>query len=269
MNEMLKTAVSAAQQAGEYMLLAANNLSALHVEQKSLHDYVSEVDRECERKIRDLVLAAYPDHQFWGEEFGLTPSSQAAGKGVRWIVDPLDGTTNFLRGIPHFAISIAVEIDGALAHGVIFDPSKNELFTASCGHGSFLNGKRLSLEPQPNFAGALLATGVPYSGVRLAEIASFSATMEHLLAHQTSGIRRLGSAALDLAYVAAGRYDGFWEAGLQAWDIAAGALLVVEAGGVVADFRGQAGYIESGDVVAAPIGVFEKIVEATSSCYSR
>lgn len=267
MNPMLDIAVSAARKAGDYILESVTEIENLKIEQKSQHDFVSEVDRTSERMIREIVNKEFPDHAFIGEEFG--ESDDFSDRHIKWIVDPLDGTTNFIRGIPHFAVSIAIEIDGELEHGVVYDPSKNELFQASKGQGCFLNGTKVLMDNTRPFAGALLATGVPFSGAVLEELDGFTQTMAFLLKRGTSGIRRLGSAALDLAYVAAGRYDGFWEAQLQPWDIAAGILLVKEAGGQVTDFTGQNHCLPCGDVVAASSQVLPLMVAATQLGYHR
>jgi len=266
MNEILSLAVKAAQASGRMILESSKNIDTLKIEQKSLHDYVSEVDRNSELIIRDLIREIFPNHAFIGEEFGEIGKQTSE---YQWVVDPLDGTTNFLREIPHYAVSIAVLRNQVLEHAVVFDPAKDELFCASRGDGCTLNGNPISVSNAPSIEGALLATGVPFSGQLLIEIDSFTATMNSVLAKQTSGIRRLGSAALDLAYVAAGRYDAFWEARLQPWDIAAGALLVSEAGGRVSDFNGNHRYMQSGDIVAASPNVMAELVSTTQKCYQR
>ena len=266
MDSILSVAISAAQIAGEVIQRGAGDLAKLQVEQKELHDYVSEVDRESEAQIRAIVAKHFPQHAFMGEEHGFKGDHAAE---YQWIVDPLDGTTNFLRGIPHYAVSIAVTQHAKLLHAVVYDPSKDELFVASKGGGASLNGQVIRVIELPNVRSALLATGVPFSGQNLAEVDSFSNTMQALLAKQTSGIRRLGSAALDLAYVAAGRYDGYWEAMLKPWDIAAGVLLVEEAGGRVASFDGGDSYLESGDIVAGSAGLVEDMLLETSRFYRR
>ena len=263
---IMTVAIDAARAAGQLMLDASQDLAGLSIEQKSLHDYVSEVDRNCEVTIAGIVKHHFPDHAFVGEEFGGTGDDQAE---FRWIVDPLDGTTNFLRAIPHYAVSIAVQQAGTIRHAVVYDPAKQELFTASLGEGAFLNNQLISVSRAADIRGALLATGVPFSGKNLAEIGSFTSALESMLAMHTSGIRRLGSAALDLAYVAAGRYEGYWEANLNAWDIAAGVLLVQEAGGQVSDLAGGDSWLQSGDIVAASPGVLQQMVSVTSQFYSR
>lgn len=268
MSTIIDTAVAAARAAGNEIRAASAQIGSLEIEQKSAFDYVSNVDRESEALIKSIIANAFPTHDVLGEEYGLQKASDGSNQPL-WIVDPLDGTTNFIRQIPHFAVSIAVQINGELAHAVVYDVAKDELFQASLGQGCLLNGRALRPLTQRDFSGALLATGVPFSGQMLAEYGAFSGTMSDLLSCGTSGIRRLGSAALDLAYVAAGRYDGYWEARLNPWDIAAGALLVQEAGGLVSNFIGEAGFLESGDIVAAPNGIHANLVAVTAVHYAR
>lgn len=260
---ILEIAKQAAYKGGEIISKGAENLSALDVQQKSLHDYVSDIDRNSELAIKKHILDTFPDHQVLGEEYG----ADGRYSNVQWIVDPLDGTTNFLRGIPHYAVSIGVLINGVLEYSVVFDPAKNELFSAQRGRGAFLNDKAIYTSQLASIRGGLYATGVPFSGANLTSVDCFSRTMIDVLNTQTSGIRRLGSAALDLAYVAAGRYDGYWEANLQQWDIAGGILLVTEAGGLVSDLQGGDGYLESGDVVAATKGAHSGLVAITVENY--
>lgn len=264
----IEVAISTAIEAGELVLSASQRLEALNIEQKSPRDYVSEVDRDSERLIKERILQAFPDDGFLGEEFGQEDSA-LAGESTSWIVDPLDGTTNFIRGIPHYAISIARRKGAEVDVAVVYDPVKEELFSASLGNGAFLNGNAISVSKPEAFDGALIATGVPFSGKLLDELALFTGTLTDLLDQKTSGIRRLGSAALDLAYVAAGRYDGFWEARLQPWDIAAGALLVKEAGGQVNDFAAGNDYLISGDIVASSGAVLDVLAEACQINYGR
>lgn len=265
MHEILKVAISAARAGGDVIKRGANQRGSLKIEQKSLHDYVSEVDRNSEKAIRETILSAFPKQQIIGEEYGVIGQNT----GVQWIIDPLDGTTNFLRAIPHYAVSIGVMVDAVLEHAVVFDPAKNELYRASRGQGAFLNDKQIHVSSIESARGGLYATGVPFSGDNLAEVDSFTATMLDLLDIETSGLRRLGAAALDLAYVAAGRYDGFWEAKLKLWDIAAGALLVQEAGGTVSDLHGRDQYLESGDIVAASPNAHSALVKISTENYRR
>ena len=265
MKTIIEVAVDAAQRAGVFIQKAADDLSILNIEEKSLNDYVSEVDRGSEKIITDAIIDAFPDHQILGEEYGIQGEQNAQWQ---WVIDPLDGTTNFLRSIGHYAVSIGILENGVLQHGVVFDPVKNELFTASKGKGAFLNGVLISVSNVDSIKGGLFATGVPFSGVNLDNIDSFTGTMTDILSCQTSGIRRLGAAALDLAYVAAGRYDGFWEAHLKIWDIAAGVLLVKEAGGAVSDFSGNESYLSNGNVAAAPLKVHDQMLSICAKHYT-
>lgn len=260
---MLELAIEAAKQAGSYLRNAQTRLSELTVEQKQPNDYVTEVDRQAESIITALVKECYPSHAILGEEFGLQGATNAE---YTWVIDPLDGTTNFLRSIGHFAVSIAVIHQGQPIVGVVYDPIKDELFSAAHNAGAFLNGVRIHVSDKP-IQGSLLATGVPYSGDRLAQLGDFQSTLSQLLGMQTSGLRRLGAAALDLAYVAVGRYEGFWEAGLNQWDIAAGVLLVNEAGGKVSSLTGEEDYLSSGDILAANSMVFDAMLSVTRSNY--
>lgn len=248
MKELLDTACKAAVEAGQFIQQGAQNRRDLLIEQKSLYDYVSEVDRGAEAIIREHISQHFPDHAVLGEELG---SSDKGESDYQWVIDPLDGTTNFVRGIPHYAVSIAIFFQAELIVGVVFDPVKNDLFTAVKGQGAFLNKYAIQASDLPSVEGALLATGIPFNGENLQKIEMFSNAMQALLAQKTAGIRRLGSAALDLAYVAAGRYDGFWEANLKIWDIAAGVLLVQESGGYVSDFQGSDDFLRSGHIIAS------------------
>lgn len=261
---MLSVAIEAARSAGRLIQDAAGDLGQLQVEEKSLNDFVSQVDRNSEAVIAKLVRQNFPDHAFFGEEFGLVGEKNAE---YTWIVDPLDGTTNFIRGIPHYAVSIAITRNGKVTHGVVFDPAKDELYTAITAGGAQLNGEPINVSRAKGVSGSLLSTGVPFSGQLLADLDSFTNSMQALLAYETSGIRRLGAAALDLAYVAAGRYDGYWEAKLKPWDIAAGALLVKEAGGQVCDFAGGEEYLASGNIVAACPSLINDMISVTSRYY--
>jgi len=264
MDTILETAIYAAQQAGEFIQNSAQNISDLNVEQKSLHDYVSEVDRGSEDRITSIIKHAFPTHRLKGEEHG-----EQAGQNTDycWVIDPLDGTTNFLRGIPHYAVSIALLIKGVPSVAVVYDPAKNEMFTAVKGQRAKLNDQQIVCSNSKSAKGGLYATGVPFSGKPLEKLNAFTNTMHGILALQTSGIRRLGAAALDLAYVATGRYDGFWESNLQIWDIAAGVLLVQEAGGVVTDLHGRADYLETGNVLAANKSTHKELLEVCSQQY--
>jgi len=247
MHPMLNIAVKAARAAGDIIIRHVDRIDGLQVEQKTRNDYVSEVDRAAEQAIIRIIRRAYPDHGILAEESGTRD-----GTAYEWIIDPLDGTTNFLHGFPQYAVSIAVRQGARIEHGVVYDPLKQELFTASRGNGASLNGRRIRVAGLRDLRGALLGTGIPYREDQ--DLALFLETLRSLVPG-TAGVRRAGSAALDLAYVAAGRLDGFWEFGLNIWDMAAGCLLVQEAGGVVSDLHGGGEHLRTGDVLAANIKV--------------
>ncbi|RCU48780.1 MULTISPECIES: inositol-1-monophosphatase [Corallincola] len=255
MHPMLNIAVRAARSAGNIICRAYEQLDLVEAEQKSSNDFVTNVDREAEAAIVHAILKAYPDHQIIGEESGIHGS---ADSDYQWIIDPLDGTTNFLRGVPHFSVSIALKVKGSLDQALVFDPMRNELFTASRGAGAQLNGYRLRCSNAKELTGTLLATGFPFKQKHYLEnyLNIFTTFF-----NQAADIRRAGSAALDLAYVAAGRYDGFWEIGLKPWDTAAGELLVKEAGGLVLDFTGGHNHVESGNVVAGSPKVVKDMLQ--------
>ncbi len=240
---MLNIAIRAAHNAGDFIVRKINKLPDLKVEVKAHNDYVSEVDREAEARIIEDLLKAFPGHGILAEESGVIEGKDE----YRWIIDPLDGTTNYLHGFPHYAVSIACEHRGRMAHGVIYDPFKQELFTASRGDGALLNNRRIRVTNLKTIEGALIATGFPFKNP--AQLDDFLKLFNAFFT-SASDIRRAGSAALDLAYVAAGRLDGYWESGLNAWDLAAGALIVREAGGLVTDYSGDGHFLDNGQVVA-------------------
>lgn len=244
MQPMLNIAIRAARRAGDFILRKINKLPDLQVEVKARNDYVSEVDRQAEAQIIDELLKAYPGHGILAEESGEIEGED----DFRWIIDPLDGTTNFLHGLPHYAVSIACEHQGKLEQAVIYDPFKQELFSASRGDGATLNNRRIRVSKTNNLEAALLATGFPFRHPDHIDI--FHQRFVAFL-RAVADMRRAGSASLDLAYVAAGRFDGFWESGLSSWDVAAGALIVREAGGLVTDFSGDEGFLDKGEIVAA------------------
>ena len=260
MQPMVNIALRAARLAGEMIVKSADNLDLVKVDEKGRHDFVTEVDRRSEETIIYHINKAYPDHRFVGEESGTSGNPDAE---VEWIIDPLDGTTNFVRGIPHVAISIACRIKGKLEHGVILEPFKREEFTASRGHGASLNGRRIRVSGRTEEAGALYATGIPFSAPSFNEMDNYLACM-HDFADNSAGIRRLGVASLDLAYVAAGRMDVFWEMSLKPWDIAAGVLMVREAGGMVSDFQGGESFMQSGNILACTPKLFKPSLKVVS-----
>jgi myo-inositol-1(or 4)-monophosphatase len=255
MHPMLNIAVRAARRAGAIINRAALGGDALVVKAKRVNDYVTQVDRAAEEAIIEIVRKAYPDHGFLAEESGTTSKDAE----YRWIIDPLDGTTNFIHGFPQYGVSIGIEHRGALAHAVVYDPVKNELFTASKGRGAFLNDRRVRVSKCTRLHDALIGTGFPFKEVSRLEL--YTRQLARLM-QSSAGVRRAGAAALDLAYVACGRLDGFWELGLSPWDMGAGTLLIQEAGGLVADLDGEAGFMESGDICAATPKIFPTLLEA-------
>jgi myo-inositol-1(or 4)-monophosphatase len=239
---ILNIAVNAARAAGNIIIRALDRLDTIHVSQKNPNDYVTDIDRKAEQEIINIIRKAHPQHEILGEESGRT-----AGKDYTWIIDPIDGTRNFIHGFPQFAVSIGISYKGKIEHGVIYDPVRQELFTASRGKGARLNDKRIRVSQRSELEGCLLATGFNYGGSKPLLTAHLQ-VLETLIP-LCGDIRRPGAATLDLAYVACGRLDGFWEAGLKIWDIAAGILLVKEAGGLVCDTDGSDNYLQSGNVV--------------------
>ncbi|MBD9482338.1 inositol monophosphatase [Pseudomonas sp. PDM14] len=260
MQPMLNIALRAARSAGELIFRSIERLDVISVSEKDAHDYVSEVDRAAEQTIIQALQKAYPTHSFLGEEGGLI-EGKGEGADYQWIIDPLDGTTNFLRGVPHFAVSIACKYRGRLEHAVVLDPVRQEEFTASRGRGAAINGRRLRVSTRKSLDGALLGTGFPFREEQLDHLDSYLGMFRSLVG-QTAGIRRAGAASLDLAYVAAGRYDAFWEFGLSEWDMAAGALLIQEAGGLVSDFSGGHDFLEKGQIVAGNTKCFKAVLTA-------
>lgn len=258
MQPMLNIAHNAARKAGNKILLALERLDHLVVTEKSKNDFVTEIDQEAENEIIYNIRKAYPNHGIIAEESGVHTSPEDE---YRWIIDPLDGTANFMRGIPHFAISIGIEHKGRIEHGLVFDPVRDEVFTASRGRGAFLNNHRIRVSSTTKIEKALLTTGLPFRNRELMEtyMRGFNT-----LAASASDIRRLGSAALDLAYVAAGRFDGYWEYALASWDLAAGSLLVKEAGGYVTDMQGQDNYLDNGNIIAATPKIYPHLFKAVN-----
>jgi myo-inositol-1(or 4)-monophosphatase len=247
MHGILNIAIRAARSAGSIILRNVDRIDALKVSQKGRNDFVSEVDQNAEQEIIRTIHRSYPNHAVLAEESGTTGNHEFV-----WIIDPLDGTTNFLHGFPVFAVSIAVQRRGQLEYAVIFDPMRNELFTAVRGSGATRNDRRIRVTNRTGLEGSLLGTGFPFRGTK--HLDNYLATFRELFL-QSAGIRRAGAAALDLAYVATGRLDGFWEIGLKPWDIAAGALLIREAGGTVTDFAGGANFLDTGNVLAGNLKV--------------
>ena len=257
MEPMLNMALRSARKAGEIIEQAFERLDLVRIEEKGRNDFVSEVDRMAEREIIQSLSRAYPEHRFLGEEGGGTGPEDAE---YQWIIDPLDGTTNFLHGIPQFAVSIACLYRGTLQHGVVIDPIKREEYTASKGKGAMLNGRRMRVSNRKSLENAIIGTGIPFTGYPLEHIDAYAECMKEISV-PTAGIRRAGSAALDLAYVAAGRFDGFWEMGLKEWDMAAGALLIKESGGMLSDFKGGNDWLDSGCLVSATPKAFKPLLQ--------
>jgi myo-inositol-1(or 4)-monophosphatase len=249
----INIAVKAARRAGRIINQAADNLDVLTVRHKSLNDLVSEVDRASEAAIIQIIHAAYPDHAILAEESGASGASEYV-----WIIDPLDGTTNYLHGFPQYCVSIGVAHRGVLTHGVIFDPTRNDLYTASRGRGAFLNDRRMRVSRRIKLIDALVGTGFPFR--MFDHMDAYIAILRELMG-KTAGIRRPGAAALDLAAMAAGRYDGFWEIGLSPWDMAAGALMVLEAGGLVGDLQGDEHYLQRGMIIAGNPKIFGQLLQ--------
>lgn len=240
----INIATEAAIAAGKMIIRCFDRIELVKSEEKSTQDFVSEVDIAAEEIIIRTIKAAYPNHGILAEESG----QQNLHSDFQWIIDPIDGTFNFIHGMPHFSISIALAIKGKIEHGLIFDPLRNEMFTATRGRGAYLNNRRIRVSTQRQLADAVIATNIPHGNdpERYSEyLEVFGACLP-----ACSRIRNTGSAALDLAYVAAGRLDGFWAQGLQAWDIAAGTVIVFEAGGLLGDFTGGEKHMENGNIVA-------------------
>ncbi len=238
---MLNIAIPAARNAGNIIVRHLERLDTLAVSIKGKNDFVTEADKMAEQTIIDTIRRSYPGHAFLAEETG-----EQGQNDYIWVIDPLDGTTNFLHGFPVFSVSIALKYKGRLEVGVIYDPLRQELFTASRGHGAILNNHRIRVSQHKGLEDALLGTGFPFRDHT--HLDTYLSVFRNLV-KKTAGIRRAGSAALDLAYVACGRLDGFWEFGLKEWDMAAGILLIQEAGGFVSDFQGDQGFLDTGDVV--------------------
>jgi myo-inositol-1(or 4)-monophosphatase len=254
MHPILINAVKAARRAGGIITRASQDVGSLKVRSKTYNDFVSEVDHAAEAAILDVLKDAYPTHGFIGEETG---NDNSDAENV-WIIDPLDGTTNFLHGFPQYSISIALMQQGQLTQAVVYDPNRNDLFTATRGRGAFLNDKRIRVSNRAKLQESIIGTGFPFRD--FSHLDTYMGMFKDMV-RKTSGLRRPGSAALDLAYVAAGYFDGFWEIGLSKWDIAAGALLIQEAGGIVGDFEGNESWIDSGNIVAGNPKVFSQMLQ--------
>jgi len=254
---MLNTAVKAARRAGNLINRASLDLDQIRVGVKRQNDFVTEVDRAAEATIIETLREVYPSHAILAEESGDSGDSE-----YQWIIDPLDGTTNFIHGFPQYAVSIALLHKGVPAHAVVYDPNRNELFTASKGAGAFLNDKRIRVSRRTKLEEALIGTGFPY---RMFDHVEAYLAIFTEMTRRCAGVRRPGAASLDLAWVAAGRLDGFWEFGLSPWDMAAGALLITEAGGLVSDLAGESRYLSTGNIVGGTPKVFAQVLQIVQS----
>ena len=246
--DFLTVAREAAQIGGRILMEAFGQLQSSQIDLKGMGDYVTELDNRSEQAIIQRIKQAYPEHIIHAEESGI----DASDSSYRWIIDPLDGTANYVQSIPIYGVSIALQKDAETILGVVYHPDRDELFWAKRDEGAYLNGKRIHVSTQNDIAYSMLASGFPWRSKRYLD--AYLACFKDLF-NAAAGIRRMGAAAIDLAYTACGRFDGFWEMKLGAWDIAAGILLIEEAGGIVTDFQGGKGYLESGNVVAGSTSI--------------
>jgi len=261
MNPMLNIAIKAARNAGNIITRALERLDTIEIVEKARNDFVTDIDHQAERAIISVIRQAYPNHAILAEESG-----EHEGDDFCWVIDPLDGTSNFIHGIPHFAISIALRHKGILDQAVIYEPVGQELFTASKGNGAMLNNRRIRVSQQKLFAESLIGTDFPYRSGQSIDL--YQSTLTDIMP-KAGSIRCPGAAALDLAYVAAGRFDGYWGMGLSPWDIAAGILLIREAGGLVGDLEGGEGYFETGNIVAGSPKVFKALLQQIRPCLEK
>ncbi len=257
MHPMLNIAIQAARNAARIIVRLVDRLDALDINEKTHNDFVTQVDRLSEEKIINTIHKAYPNHAILAEETGL----QKYKNDYTWIIDPLDGTANFIHGFPQFAISIALKYRGTLETGLVYDPLRQELFTATKGSGAQLNNRKIRVSSCQKLSHALIGTGFHFKAKELFLV--YLKTFEAIFP-QTSGVRRAGATALDLAYVAAGRLDGFWEMSLRPWDMAGGILLITEAGGLVSDFKAENNYIENGSVIAGNPRIHKSLLKIIS-----
>ena len=263
MNPMLNIAIRAARKAGNVIAKNYERRDDIQTSKKGINDYVTSVDKAAEAEIIEIIQKSYPDHTIISEERGTLEGKDS---DIQWVIDPLDGTTNFVKGLPHFSVSIAIRVKNRTEVGVVYDPIRNELFTAVRGEGAKLNEVRLRVDSQNELNGAILATGFPFKQPSL--IPTQFAIMNNLI-DEAADFRRTGSAALDLCYVASGRVDGYFEMGLKPWDCAAGDLIVREAGGLVCDFNAGHGYLRSGNIVAAPARILKEMLNKIQPCLTE
>ncbi len=260
LKDFLDSAIKAAKIGGSVLKRYWKDRSYLDVDEKGKNDFVTQVDRDSEKEIVSFLHSRFPDHDIVAEEF----SREKKGSRFLWLIDPLDGTTNYINQFPMFCVSTSLLIDGKIYVGAVYDPMRDELFQAIKGHGAFLNGRKISVTHPKSLSGCLLATGFPFK--QQPRMKNYLESFETFM-KRTAGVRRAGSAALDLCYTAAGIFDGFWEMGLSSWDIAAGTLFVWEAGGVVTDFRGGDQFLETGDIVAASPIVHKEMIQIIKKAY--
>lgn len=277
MHPLVNIGIQAARKAGQIMIRSIDQLHSLKIQQKGYNDFVTNIDLACEQVIIDMIRRAYPNHEILGEESGLSEpeykvtSSQV--DNVTWIIDPLDGTSNYMHGLPQFCVSIGIMIKNRIEHGIIYDPLHDELFIASRGCGAQLNDKRIRISPNLDFDRALIGTGIPFR--RTEELSEFTGRLDTYLnvikklVPQVAGIRRGGSAALDLAYVAAGRLDGFFEQHLKIWDIAAGSLMVEEAGGIITSYDGENNFLKNCDVICGSQKTHKILLDLIQETYPK
>ena len=257
MHPALNIAIKAARRASQIINRASQDIDRIQVTRKQQSDFVTEVDRAAEAVIIETLREAYPEHSILAEESGRS-AGRDTGSEYEWIIDPLDGTTNFIHGVPQYAVSIALRHKGVLTQAVVYDTVRNELFTASKGAGAFLNDRRIRVSRCLKLEDALIGTGFPYRAFN--HVDAYLGIFRELM-QKSAGMRRPGSASLDLAWVACGRFDGFFEFGLSPWDIAGGALLITEAGGIVGDLAGESSYLDSGNVIAGNPKVFAQLLQ--------
>ncbi|MDR0275155.1 MAG: inositol monophosphatase [Burkholderiaceae bacterium] len=255
LHPMLNVAIRAARAAGAIINRAALDVEAVRISQKQVNDFVTEIDQASEAAIIETLLTAYPQHGILAEESGRAHGNPDAEQV--WIIDPLDGTTNFIHGFPVYCVSIALAVKDRIEQAVVYDPTRNDLFTATRGRGAYLNDRRIRVSKRVQLQDCLIATGFPYR--QGDDFEGYLRMMSEVM-QRTAGLRRPGAAALDLAYVAAGFSDGFFETGLKPWDVAAGALLITEAGGLVGNLAGEADYLHTGECLAANPKVYAKLI---------
>jgi myo-inositol-1(or 4)-monophosphatase len=262
MHPMLNIAIKAARRAGQIINRASLNLEGLQISKKQHNDYVTEVDKEAEAAIIEILRTAFPGHSILAEESGATPDSSA---DFQWVIDPLDGTSNFIHGLQYYCVSIALVHKGIVTQAVVYDPTRNDLYTATRGAGAYMNDRRLRVSRRDQLTEGLIGTGFPFR-----DLNGLDGYLQlfRKMTEACAGLRRPGAAALDLANVAAGRLDGFFEQGLNPWDVAAGSLLIVEAGGLVGNYTGESDFLHVGEIVAANPKIYAQMVQILGE-YSR